>query len=308
MSYLGNAITANGCKRKTEVPHNSQELEDLCHSISEKYFTEERIFLQPINKKAALREGRIFLSRHFRLHKIWQFDNSRIVSLAKKGPITIGDLIKEENQSSRYIHPFDLKVVFNKKYDLFDGKLIAKSFLKEYGDEAEIVRDQASFMKIGLSSKVTVVTPPVYAHEITHSQLQSMLGSVRYYKNIELLPFFIELLCAYEMSDSEQILKFIETFYANEIVRYYKELKCFEAGIIKESREDLVDLGKYLSSTLSAINFFIEYYKTSPAGKKYILQEIQKIFDGVQDLEELTKKLGVTDRIDEPRIIKHLTR
>ncbi len=304
MSYLSNMIYGNGCKRKVEIPKSSRELEELCEFISTDYLTRD-IYVDAMNKKRALKVGREFLDKYFTLHNLWQVDHDAIKRRIGKGTITISDLLAAEKECERYIHPFSLKVVYSNKYDIFQGELKARTYTKELGD---ITRAQPSFIKIDLCSKATIVTPPVYVHELTHSQLQSNLGSVRYYKNIELLPYFLELVCAHDMGEHDYILKILEKFLSNEIVKYRNEITNHENGTYRMTREQLVETGKYLSSTISALNLFIMYYNGSPSTKKYILQEIQKIFDGLQDLEEFTKRLYITDTIDNKVLQKHLVR
>lgn len=304
MSHLSDMIYGNGCKKKTECPKSSKELEELCDFISTDYLT-RNIYVDPMNKKRSIKVGRDFLDRYFTLHELWHVDHDEMTRKIGKDPITIARLLEVEKECERYIHPFTLKVVFSNKYDIFEGELKARSYTKEFGN---IARAQSSFNKIDLSSRVTIVTPPVYVHEITHSQLQSNLGSVRYYKNIELLPFFLELVCSYDMGEHDYILKIVEKFLANEIVKYRNEIINHETGAYKMTREELVETGKYLCSTISALNLFIRYYQGSPSTKKYILTEIQKIFDGLQDLEEFTKRFGVTDQINNKVLQRHFIR
>lgn len=304
MSYLSNMIYGNGCKRKVEIPKSSRDLEELCEFISTDYLTRD-IYVDAMNKKRALKVGREFLDKYFTLHNLWQVDHDAIKRRIGNGTITISDLLAAEKECERYIHPFSLKVVYSNKYDIFQGELKARTYTKELGD---ITRAQPSFIKIDLCSKATIVTPPVYVHELTHSQLQSNLGSVRYYKNIELLPYFLELVCAHDMGEHDYILKILEKFLSNEIVKYRNEITNHENGTYRMTRDQLVETGKYLSSTISALNLFIMYYNGSPSTKKYILQEIQKIFDGLQDLEEFTKKICITDKIDNKVLQKHLVR
>ena len=308
MSYTSQMIYANGCKRKVEYPKSSPELDELCTFASDKVLKGENIFVQPMNKKRALRIGRQFFDRYFRVHDLWQVDHDVIKKLLGEPPYTVQQLLDAEKLVERYISPFALKIVFTKKLDIFEGELIAKTYTKELDDNDEIARAQAAFLKIKLSSRATIVTSPVYVHELTHSQLQSRLGSVRNYKNIELLPFFLELVCANEMTNDEYVLRIIEKFYCNEIIKYRNELMHHEDGSYKMNRDQLLSTGKYLSSTISALNLFIEYYQGSPSTKKNILQEIQKIFDGLQDLEEFTKRIGVSDTIDNRALQKHLIR
>jgi hypothetical protein len=299
-------IYGNGCKRKVEYPKSSPELDELATFISEDLLSGQDIYVNPMNKKVAIRVGRQFFYRHFKLHDIWQVDHDAIKKIIGEPPYTVQQLLDAEKECERYIHPFTLKIVFKRNMGLFDGELLAKTYTKEL--EEGIARAQASFLKVNLSSKVTFVTPPVYVHEITHSQLQSRLGSVRYYKNIEFLPLFLELVCSNEMTNDEYVLHIMEKFLANEIIKYRNELMHHEDGSYRMDRDQLLSTGKYLSSTISAFNLFVEYYQGTTAEKKYILQEIQKIFDGLQDLEEFTKRIGISDTINNRILQKHLIR
>ena len=298
LDFTRNMIYANGCKRRLYFPELNQELLDLTNFITTEYL-KENIYVDAMNKKHALRVGQIFLASNFKLHNLWQLDPSKILEESKDtGTITIGRLLELEKESEKYIHPFSLKVLFSNKYDIFEGELLARTYMKELGG---ITRAHPSFLKIHLSSKATIVTPSIYVHELTHSQLQSNLGSVRYYKNIELV-------CSYETDESEYTLKMIEKFLCNEITRFTKELMFHQNGLHKLTADQLIETGKYLSSIISALNFFLIYYNYNETTKKEILLEIQKIFDAKKDLEEVLNRFGINDELNNEKLIKHLTR
>lgn len=297
-------IEYNGCKKKIEYPTYTEELGNLSKTISKEYL-QSTIYVEPMNRKQAIREGKLFLARHFTLHPVWILDPKKVHEQIPPGGVNLKRLFEIEREVEKYVHPFDLKVLFSNKYGIFGGEVKSRTFLREWYDTCKYC---ASIKGIHLSSRNTIVTPAVYVHEVTHTQVQNVPGSVRYIKNLELLSYFLELVCAYEQDPSEHTLKLVEKYLANELIQFTYELDYHRTGAYVMNESELLSTGKYLNSTLGALYLFMTYYYGSINTKKEILRQVQQLFDGNRDLEEILKQYDIKGDIDTPRLMKHFKR
>ena len=93
----------------------------------------------------------------------------------------------------------------------------------DYADKSRIV-----FSGVTLDRCLSNMSGAIYAHEITHSQVDSVKGSCRNYQNMEVLSIFNEKLVAMELDPSLELLKKMEKSRAfslanNFIVLNYQE-------------------------------------------------------------------------------------
>ena len=298
---------ANGCLDVLTLPKLEQSHIDLRDELMSVY-DEETSYLIMVKRKNALRQCRASLNKFFKMHKVFQMDKKRLYSflhgiVLNENELKVDDLLKiydEINSFSRYVDPFDLKVCFCKNSGLIDGELIS-SFYDTVRD-GEIVTD-ISFDKINTSSICTIVTPCVYAHELTHTQLQSNRGIVKYYENLECLSYFVQLVVGLDLSEDEDTLRMMEKFIKVELIRLITGI---EQNMAKND-DDLYDTGKYLNSTIKALKLFILYYNGSELMRLDMLNRVQKIFDGDMYLEELLDYYGINEKVEKD-IVKHLTR
>ena len=298
---------ANGCLDVLTLPNLEQSHIDLRDELMSVY-DEETSYLIMVKRKNALRQCRTALNKLLKMHKVFQMDKKRLYSFLhgidlNENKLEVDDLLKiydEINSFSRYVDPYDLKVCFCKKDGLIEGELISSFY--DTVRNGEIVTD-ISFDKINMSSVCTIVTPCVYAHELTHTQLQSNRGIVKYYENLECLSYFVQLVVGLELSEDEDTLRMMEKFIKVELIRLITGI---EQNMAKND-DDLYDTGKYLNSTIKALKLFILYYNGSPLMRLDMLSRVQKIFDGDMYLEELLDYYGINAKVEKD-IVKHLTR
>lgn len=298
---------ANGCLDVLNLPKLEKSHIDLRDELMSVY-DEETSYLIMVKKKDALRQCRIALNKLLKMHKVYHMDKKRLYSFLhgldlNENKLEVDDLLEiydKINSFSSYVDPYDLKVHFCKKEGLIEGELISSFF--DTVRDGEIVTD-ISFDKINMSSICTIVTPCVYAHELTHTQLQSQRGIVKYYENLECLSYFVQLVVGLEISDEEDVLKMMEKFIKVELIRLITGI---EQNMAKDD-DDLYDTGKYLNSTIKALKLFILYYNGSQFMRLDMLKRVQKIFDGDMYLEDMLDYYGINEKVEND-IIKHLTR
>ena len=297
---------ANGCNDKFTIPTLEKEHIDLKNELLEVY-DEECSYLEMLKKKVALRQCRVVLSKLLKMHKVFQLNKKGLYEYLHsinldENSLTYEDLLKiydKINSYSTYVDPYDLKVCFNMNTNLIDGELISSVYDTVRDGKIETV---FSFDKINLGRICTQVTPCVYAHELTHSQLQSNRGIIKYYENIECLSYFIEQVVALELSEDETILKLMDKFIKVELIKLISTLEK-----MSNDKENLYDTGKYLTSTIKALKLFSIYYNGSILMKIDMLDKVQKIFDGDMYVEDFLDMYGIDSKVDKS-LIKYFTR
>lgn len=297
----------NGCLDVLSLPKLEQSHLDLRDELMSVY-DEDTSYLIMLKKKDALRQCRVALNKLLKMHKVYHMDKKRLYSFLhgidlnenKLGVDELLAIYDKINSFSSYVDPYDLKVCFCMKNGLIEGELISSFF--DTVRDGEIVTD-ISFDKINMSSICTIVSPCIYAHELTHSQLQSQKGIVKYYENLECLSYFVQLVTALEISEDEDVLKVMEKFIKVELIRLI-------TGIDEKmatDEDDLYDTGKYLNSTVKALKLFILYYNGSQLMRLDMLKKVQKIFDGDMYLEDMLDYYGINAIVDNV-LTKHLMR
>lgn len=308
MKYLGpkDAAFANGCEEGLKLLRIDQSHLDLKDELMHIY-DEEAELLEMVKRKVALRQCKVILNKLVKMHKVFQLDKQGFYSFLhsidlNENTLTFDELLSiydKINGFSSYVDPYDIKVRFVNSSNFLEGELLS-SVYDTYSDGE--IKTVTSFDRINLGGLCTVVTPCVYSHELTHSQLQSNRGIVKKYENVECLSYFMELVVALELSEDEEILRIMDKFIKAELIKLIEELDKY-----KEFNDDLYDSSKYLISTIKAIKLFNLYYKGSSLMRIDILNRIQKIFDGDMYLEDLLDYYGVNEKVDKD-LVKYLTR
>lgn len=199
--------------------------------------------------------GKLFITNYFKVHDVLFLKNNKL----KNGS------------------PFSISV------ETLDEELLCGFLQKQ-----DIVKDdnelKALFINIILSNKISPFTPIIYSHEITHSQLCSIKGSIENLYNDEVLSIFMELLYGYYCGD-EFINNSIIISRTNDIIGYYKNIIQYN-GNNKIMDDNLYENSVFYVSIITAVKLFTLYKKGSNNLKKEILANIQKVFDEKRTLEE----------------------
>lgn len=153
-------------------------------------------------------------------------------------------------------------------------------------------------------------TSSSYVHEITHTQVDSLKGSLEEYYNVEVLSIFNELFHASILDKDEKILRLNDSRRIYEMSITAQELRKNFDGKNNMDRNELLDCCKYLISDLKAYDLFITFYNANNSVKNDILDDVQSVFDGIITVEELLAKYDVTlDSIeDSPKMLKYFKR
>lgn len=269
-----------------------------------------------MSRKEALADPKIFYSQVLRVHNILFYNVHKIFN---HGFVMV-----------RSIDPFKLPVHFFDGDDIFDGTTMEHFVLQE---NPPLI----TFKSIELSNPYTEHTPISYAHELMHTQIDSLRGCVTNYYDAEVLSVFIELVFAYYSSKDERLLNLEDSRRVQEILLMYTILQKFaEKGWLPSNyristsgefqnkdnqrvfigasplsqRDEILEDTKYFVSDLKAYNLFITFYNGSDKIRQEMLANLQKVMDAELTLNEYLAKYDVTleSSQDGKRLIKYFDR
>ncbi len=185
---------------------------------------------------------------------------------------------KFNRYSLRMVNPFDLPIYYENHPDEICYGALITDFTDRWG---------ITFGGIVLNKIVTEFTSCTYAHEITHSLLDSTRGAIREYYNEEVISLVNELILASILESDERILRAEDSRRIFEIDTLCKELQDYHRGAMDKTRDDGLIDSKYLISDVRAYNLFAEYYYGSIAVQRHIVDKINKVMNGEGNVEEL---------------------
>lgn len=160
--------------------------------------------------------------------------------------------------------------------------------------------DNNLFVDISLGRDLDLLSITAYAHEIMHTQLNSIYGYTDDFRNKELLSIFLEMLVAFDLDNTRNLLR-------GQIAMRCKDLECALSDILTynifASDEEyiltydrLVNASSYITSTFKAMFLFDKYLSFIRNSKKrQMIYTIQDVIDGKIQLEELLAKYNIGD-------------
>lgn len=237
----------------------------------------------------ALIDAKKFLNYYFKLHKVSYLFYKKVFN--KNIPFVIPR------------HPYNLPLVATEEDSLiFDGAVIE--------DLTRTSRPRVLFKGIELSKTTTECTSATYVHEITHTQLDSVKGSIKEYYNAEVLSMFNEVFHYMILDSNERLLRLFDSRRICELNLILADLIEYKNGSSNKEKDELLEDSKYAISILKAYNLFMTFYYANEKIRNEILDDIQCIFDGYLTLEEMLSKYEVTleSSQNEKRLLKYFNR
>ncbi len=235
-----------------------------------------------------------------RIDKYFSLKNVRAIKDYKKFMDNKKFDSKFINSISEAISPFEIFISY---VDAGSEKGCLTSFLLE--DEVRKYEkleniDNNLFVSISLGRDLDLLSITAYAHEIMHTQLNSMYGYTDDFRNKEVLSIFLEMLVAFDLDNTRNLLR-------GQIAMRCKDLECALSDIliynIFASDEEyiltydrLVNASSYITSTFKAMFLFDKYLSFIHNSKKrQMIYTIQDVIDGKIQLEELLAKYNIGD-------------
>ena len=235
-----------------------------------------------------------------RIDKYFSLKNVRAIKDYKKFMDNKKFDSKFINSISEAISPFEIFISY---VDAGSEKGSLTSFLLE--DEVRKYEklenmDNNLFVSISLGCDLDLLSITTYAHEIMHTQLNSMYGYTDDFRNKEVLSIFLEMLVALDLDNTRNLLR-------GQIAMRCKDLECALSDILTynifASDEEyiltydrLINASSYITSTFKAMFLFDKYLSFIRNSKKrQMIYTIQDVIDGKIQLEELLAKYNIGD-------------
>lgn len=282
-------IIRRGYKKNPKIYTPSNKMLELVRTLEELDIAKKEYGVYRMTLEDSLYDAKSFLNYYYKLHKIPYLFYKKIFN----HPVPF--IIKRK--------PYNLPLVKSSSDELvFDGSVIE-----------EITRTsnpRVLFKGIELNSEITECTSATYVHEITHTQLDSVKGSIRNYYNAEVLSMFNELFHYMVLGGEERLLRLNDSRRICELNLILEDLTEYKNGTSKKDRDNLLEDSKYAVSIIKAYNLFITFFYANENIRNEILDDIQCIFDGYLTLEEMLAKYEVTleSSQDEKRLLKYFNR
>lgn len=235
-----------------------------------------------------------------RIDKYFSLKNVRAVKDYKKFMDNKKFDSKFINSISEAISPFEIFISYT---DGGSEKGSLTSFLLEDEvrkyDKLENM-DNNLFVSISLGCDLDLLSITAYAHEIMHTQLNSMYGYTDDFRNKELLSIFLEMLVALDLDNTRNLLRgqvamrCKDLEYALRGILTYNIFASDEEYILTYDR--LINASSYITSTFKAMFLFDKYLSFIRNSKKrQMIYTIQDVIDGKIQLEELLVKYNIGD-------------
>lgn len=265
-------IIKRGLNANPQIINPSDELLSLLKYLEELPVAKTEYSVHQMNIDNALYDAQTFLKYYYDLRKIPYLHMHKVLGI--------------NIHFIREINPLKLPINLIPTEDIFSGSVTE---ILPKGGKPHII-----FREINLSQTITEHTSASYIHEVTHTQLDRLKGSIREYYNLEVLSIFNELFHASILDKDERILKLNDARRIYEMSITASELRDHHTGKSPMSRDELLDCCKYLVSGLKAYSLFIKFYYANDNIKNEILDCIQAVFDGYLTVEELLLKYDIT--------------
>lgn len=234
--------------------------------------------------------GKTFMKTNFDLHEVLSFkDNSWNDNLEQ----TINSLSDEEalvyiKDKITKISPYDLPINYTNDY-LLTGQV--NFILLVFGDNEYNQQIKAIILNINISKSSFDEIPYIYIHELAHTQLTSIRGSIKNYNHGEVISIFLELVSALENDPTGNLVKQIESVYLSQL---YDSIRLLSLKDVNIPISDAMEGSKNIVSVLKALRLFDEYEKANIFTRQDIVNGIQDIFDGKITVEDYLKDNGIS--------------
>lgn len=220
----------------------------------------------------------------------------------KQHDLSDKELVSLISSKTKQISPFDLPIKIDGTE--YSYNKIIETIVNP--NNSELLYDMDIIYNAIAVSKVTTLSTYTYTREIAKTQLPK--ESVEQYANQEVLPIFLELLCAYKNDPKGETLKYLLN---DELIKLYESIYQLDNYYNNPNnylnKYKAVEYTKKIVSIINALNLFIYYCQTTNREKKDIISIINIIFKGKVQLEDLLSSLSINYQENSPKLINRIT-
>lgn len=230
--------------------------------------------------------GKNFMDTYFDLHEVLSLKNNSWNDNLEQ---TINSLSDEEalvyiKDRITKISPYDLPVKFNN--NTLENGAVNFGFI-ESEDSENNKKIETIIENIEISKNYFDEIPFTYVHELAHTQLCSIWGSIKNYNHSEVISIFLELVSSLENDPTGNLVKQIESVYLSQL---YDSIRLLSLKDVSIPISDAMECSRNIVSILKALRLFDEYDKqTNIYTRLDIMYGIQDIFDGKVTVEQFLK-------------------
>ena len=274
-------IIKRGLIPNPEIINPSNELLQTLKSLEQLPVAKTEYSVYQMKLEDALYDAKEFLNYYYELRKVPYLHMKKVLGL--------------NIHIIRDINPLDIPITLIPSTDVFSGSVT--------GILTTNPKHHIIFREINLSGTISEQTSSSYIHEITHTQVDRLKGSIRNYYNLEVLSIFNELFHASVIDKDERILRLNDSRRIYEMSISAQELRDYHLGKSTMSKDGLLECCKYLVSDLKAYSLFIIFYYANDKVKNEMLDDIQSIYDGYLTVEELLMKYDITYESSQDKLV-----
>ena len=285
-------------KQKTIGYESGMEAKNLnmnlrnCLNLLKKFPPNLEIMMSRIDEATLKSESKNFMDNYFDVHDVAVYNSKKNEMPFLEGD---SDVVIQEKWKKRleYISAYDLPIEYIDHY-FYAGETIKLIPVSEEMSISFI--EPIAFSKILLGDKTHKLSIATYIHELGHTQTESNKGYAKDFHNKEVISIFLEKLAACHLDSSGYLLKINEQYRLKHL--YDSLLSLYLYTDIEKTdyqKEDEIVKSMYIESTLKAMKLFDIYQSLrKEKQRRKLLDQIQEVFDGKIQVEELLQKNGVT--------------
>ena len=202
-----------------------------------------------------------------------------IISKSKK--IDLNSFIELINNYLNTLEPFNIPILFDDRLGFESGYCNPL-----YLGNNEVIK-KTIFTEFVITSKLSILTPGIYAHEIIHSQLEFNNG-VNNYIHSEVLPIFFDKLTSLYVNDNYETLKTNEKL---RFIRLFKTISNYKNKTLSLYHKAKLSMG--IVSILEAEKLFDRYFYGTSNDKYNIISKINDVLLGNKQIEDLLKSTEI---------------
>ncbi len=313
-------IAFRGYIEVNEYFNPSDDLSDTISRIEEIDRIKDNYTVHKMSDKEALKDTKIFYDEFLEVHNVIFYNTHKLGKF---------ELVKLKK-----VDPFKLPI----RTVPYDGDIFEGSVIEHLVPDLAPI---ATFRGIMLVHPYSEHTPISYTHELMHTQIDSVAGSVEEYFDAEVMSIFIELVFTFYCSKDERLLnledsrRIYEMAVCLESMRDYFEDKKnndvkdtdllidgdrkglvetvyegSEPNVLQSVRATILENSKYLVSDLKAYDLFITFYFGNSMIKREMLNNVQRVLDGEITVKDYLGIYNVNSESmqDEKRLLKYFNR
>lgn len=276
------------------VPNDKlREVYPFMDSINFEEESDNIKYIPTISYKNMIKKTKAFYGKYFTLHDVYcstgkELNEASLMATKNaKNAEQVADILKTYIKKAS---PFDINIELSNGF-LAEGE-ISKGVPIIGNINPSVDHRFVPFISILLNENFNYFSIATYAHEIAHSQQESIIGYTKNFMNKEIISMFIEKLALLEIDPTGNCLgKFsrLRIAYEKQFIK-----KLMNSGVPTDYSDTIASSYCHINGMFLAQKMFDDYMSKSDDEKKYYINKIQEVFDGVLTVDDMLTQLNIT--------------